>query len=135
MGQGLWDSLAAAAEDEKKRWYQARDEAVANAQKLYEQGRQAYADAITTGQNVIARTPQEVRALGGAIKTGAAAANAGMRAAGNAISLGYADNLEAGTEALLGMGGSGDLGQRYQKQLALQHQADAAAAQDFPDVY
>ncbi|HEY3949361.1 hypothetical protein [Phenylobacterium sp.] len=135
MGQNLWDSLASAAEDEKKRWYQARNEAIANAQNLYERGRQAYADAIRTGQDVLARTPQEVTALGSAIKTGAGAANAGVRAAGNAISLGSADNLEAGTEALFGMGGSGDFGQRYQRQLALQHQADAQAAQDLPEIY
>jgi hypothetical protein len=61
--------------------------------------------------------------------------NAGVRAAGNAASFNQADNLEAGTEALLGAGGSGNFQQRYQNRLALQHQADAESAREFPEIY
>ena len=126
MGQGFWDGLESEAEDVKKRWYAARNQAVADAEDAYQRGRQIFADGIRTGQNVVARTPSEVRALG-------AAANAGVRAVANGASLGVADNLEAGTEALFGLGGPGGLRQRYDNQLALQHQADAQAAQDYPE--
>jgi hypothetical protein len=128
MGQGFWDGLESEAEGVKKRWYTARNQAVADAEDAYQRGREIFANGIKTGQNVIARTPQEVRALGAAV-------NAGVRAAGNVVSLGAADNLEAGTEALFGLGGSGGFRQRYDHQLALQHQADAEAARDFPGIY
>lgn len=135
MADNFEDQFGTAFEDEKRRWYAARNRAVANAKNAYERGRQAYGDAIRTGRDVVARTPQEVRALGEAAKTGLRAGNAGARAAGNAISLGYADNLEAGSEAAFGLGGTGGFGERYQKRLALQHQADAQAAQEFPGIY
>jgi hypothetical protein len=125
MGSGFEDNLESIADEARKRWHAARAQAVATAQADYERGRQVYADAIRTGRNVLARTPQEVRALGGA-------ANALVRSTGNAVSLGTADNLEAGTEALFGLGGAGDFGQRYHKQLDLQHAADRQAAQDHP---
>ena len=63
MGQSLEDRLKAEL-DEKKRWFEDRARAVANAANLEARGRQVYADAIRTGRNVLARTPQEIRALG-----------------------------------------------------------------------
>jgi hypothetical protein len=70
MGQGLGDFLGSAVEDEKRRWYAARDRAAADAEAAYQRGRQIYGDAIRAGRNVVARTPQEVRALGGAVGAG-----------------------------------------------------------------
>jgi len=125
MGGGVGDFLESAIEDEKERWYKARARAAAGAQAAYERGRQVYGDAIRTGQNVVARTPQEVRALGGAV-------GAGVRSAGNAVSLGYADNADAATDALLGAGGSGDFSQRYQNELGVQYALDRQAAHDHP---
>jgi len=125
MGQGLGDFLGSAIEDEKRRWYAARDRAAADAEAAYQRGRQIYGDAIRAGRNVVARTPQEVRALGGAV-------GAGVRSAGNAVSLGYADNADAATDALLGAGGTGDFGQRYRNELAVQHNLDRQAAHDHP---
>jgi len=125
MGQGLGDLIGTAVEEEKNRWYAARAAAVADAEAAYRRGRQVYNDAIRTGANLMARTPQEVRALGGAI-------NAGGRSAGNAVSLGYADNAEAATDALLGAGGSGNFAQRYRAEMAVQHDLDRRAAQDHP---
>jgi hypothetical protein len=63
MGRSLEDRLKAEL-DEKKRWFEDRARAVANAANLEARGRQVYADAIRTGRNVLARTPQEIRALG-----------------------------------------------------------------------
>jgi hypothetical protein len=123
MAQGVEESFGSAVEDAKRRWYEARARAVADGQAAYERGRQIYADAIRAGRNVVARTPQEVRALGGAV-------NAGMRSAGNAASLGLADNLDAITGAAFGGGGSGNFAARYRNQLAEQHALDRQAAQD-----
>jgi hypothetical protein len=125
MGQGLGDLVESAIEEERKRWHGARAATVADADAAYQRGRQIYADAIRTGQNVLARTPQEVRALGGAV-------DAGVRSAGNAVSLGLADNADAATGALLGAGGPGGFGQRYHNQLAAQHDLDRQAAKDHP---
>ena len=81
MGQeGFWDGLESDAEEVKKRWYAARNQVAADAGNAYQRGRQIFADEIRTGQNVLARTPQEVRALGAAANTGLRAANAGLRA-------------------------------------------------------
>jgi hypothetical protein len=136
MGQGPGDFLESATKDVRKRWHDARARAVAEAEDDYQRGVQAYGDAIRTGQNVIARTPQEVRALGATAKAAArnaiGAANAGVRSAGNAISLGLADNADAATGALVGRGGPGDFGQRYRNQLAEQYAADRQAAQEHP---
>jgi hypothetical protein len=134
MGEGFWDGLEEGAEEAGKRWQAARNQVVSDAENAYQRGRQIYADAIQAGRDVVARTPQEVRALGAA-NTGLRAANAGVRAAANAASLGATDNLEAGTEALFGLGGPGGFQDRYDHQLALQHQADAQAAQEFPELY
>ena len=81
-----------------------------------------------TEQDVVARTPSEVARLG-------RAANAAVRGVANSASLGMADPLEAGTEALVGMGGSGNFQQRYQRQLTLQHQQDVDAQREFPELY
>jgi hypothetical protein len=123
MAQGVEESFGSAVEDAKRRSYEARTRAVADGQAAYERGRQIYADAIRTGRNVVARTPQEVRALGGAV-------NAGVRSAANAASLGLADNLDAITGAAFGAGGSGNFAARYRNQLAEQHALDRQAAQD-----
>ena len=125
MEQDFEDDLNSAAEAERQQWYSTRTQAVTDAQAAYERGRQIFADTIRTGQNVVARTPQEVRALGGAT-------NAFVRSAGNAISLGYADNLDAATDALFGAGGPGDFHQRYDNQLAQQRAMDRQAARDHP---
>jgi hypothetical protein len=136
MGQGARGFLESAAEDAKKRWHEARAQAVAAAEDDYQRGVQAYKDAIRTGQNVVARTPQEVRVLGATVKaaarSAAGAANAGVRSAGNAITLGGADNAEAATEALFGLGGAGNFRQRYRNQLDKQHAADRQAALEHP---
>ena len=128
MGRDLEDYFRSAEEDGADLWHKLRAQAVANTQNAYQRGRQVYDDAVRTGRAVVAQTPSQVARLG-------RAANAVARAAGNGASLGAADNLEAGTEALVGMGGSGSLGQRYQRQLALQHQADADAQREFPNLY
>lgn len=136
MGQGAKGFLESAAEDAKKRWHEARTQAVGAAEDDYQRGVQAYKDAIRRGQNVVARTPQEVRALGATVKAAArnaaGAANAGVRSAGNAITLGGADNAEAATEALFGLGGAGNFRQRYHNQLDKQHAADRQAALEHP---
>jgi hypothetical protein len=128
MRRDLEDILRSAEEGGSELWHKLRAQAVAGTQDAYQRGRQVYDDAVRTGQNVVARTPSEVARVG-------RAANAAVRGFGNSASLGAADPLEAGTEALVGMGGSGDLRQRYQNQLALQHQADAVAQREFPDLY
>jgi len=125
MGQGFEEDLEAAADEARRRWFAARAQAVAGARDAYERGRQVYRDAIRTGQNVVARTPQEVRNLGSSV-------NAGVRGAGNAVSLGLADNAEAASEAVFGMGGKGGFAQRYRNQLALQHAADKQDERDHP---
>src|SRR5438876_9655414 len=73
-GRRLENFLGSAIEDERKHWHKTRARAVADAEAAYERGRQVYADAIRTGRKVVARTPQEVRALGGSV-------NAGVRSA------------------------------------------------------
>jgi hypothetical protein len=134
MGQGAKGFLESAAGDVKKRWHDARTQAVAAAEDDYQRGVQAYGEAIRRGQTVVARTPQEVRALGATVKAAArnaaGAANAGVRSAGSAIMLGGADNAEAATEALFGLGGPGDFGPRYRNQLAAQHAADRQGARE-----
>jgi hypothetical protein len=136
MGQGPGDFWESAADDVRKRWHDMRTRAVAEAEDDYQHGVRAYKDAIRRGQKVVARTPQEVRALGATVKAKArnaiGAANAGVRSAGNAISLGLADNADAATGALFGRGGPGDFGRRYQNQLAEQHAADRQAAREHP---
>jgi hypothetical protein len=123
----LEDILRRAEQGGSDLWQKARAQAVANAQDAYQRGRQAYEDAIRAGQDVVARTPNEVARLG-------RATNAAVRGAGNAISLNQADKLEAATEAALGAG-QGDFGQRYQQRLALQHQTDADLQREFPNLY
>jgi hypothetical protein len=125
MGQEFEDEFTSAADKAQQWWFAHRGQVAADAQNAYQRGRQIYADAIRTGQNVVARTPQEVRNLG-------AAANAFVRSSGNAVSLDYADNADAATAALFGGGGTGDFGDRYQTELAAQHTADRQNAQDHP---
>src|SRR5579871_1838487 len=120
MGRDLEDILRTAGEGASDRWHQARAKAVADAENAYQRGRQAYADAIQLGSDVVARISSEVARAG-------RAANAAIRVAANAASLGMADRMGAGTEALFGMGGSGNLQQRFDHQLTLQHQAKADA--------
>jgi hypothetical protein len=128
MGRNLEDFLRSAEEGGSDLWHKLRAQAAAGTRDDYQRGRQVYDDAVRTGQDVVARTPTEVAHVG-------RAANAAVRAAGNGASLGAADVLEAGTEALFGMGGSGGFRQRYQRQLALQRQADADAQREFPNLY
>lgn len=125
MGNIFEDNLSSAADEARKRWHAARNKAVAEAQNDYERGRQAYADAIRAGRDVVAGTTQQVRNLGSSL-------NAGVRSMGNAVSLGLADNADAATGALLGAGGSGDFASRYHNELALQHAMDAQGARDHP---
>ena len=128
VGRDLEDLLRTAEEGGSELWHKLRAQAVAGANQAYQRGRQAYADAVRTGQDVVAKTPSQMARLG-------RTANAAVRAAANSASLGAADRLEAGTEALLGMGGAGNLRQRYNRQLVLQHQADADAQREFPNLY
>ena len=128
MGRDFEDFLRSAEEGSSDLWHKVRAQAVAGTRDAYQRGRQVYDDAVRTGQDVVARTPTEVARLG-------RAANAAARGFANSASLGAADPLEAGTEALAGMGGAGDFQQRYQNQLALQQQADADARREFPDLY
>lgn len=124
MGQNLEDILKAKLK-EAERWHADRARTVANAANLEARGRQVYADAIRTGRPVLARTLQELRALG-------EAANVGVRSAANAATLGYADNLSAGVNAGLGVGGSGGFKRRYERNLAQEHQWDREGAQRHP---
>jgi hypothetical protein len=128
MGRDFEDFLRSAEEGGSDLWHKVRAHTVAGTRDAYQRGRQLYDNAIRTGQDVVARTPSEVARVG-------RAANAAVRGAANSASLGFADPLEAGTEALVGMGGSGNFRQRYQNQLALQHQDDADAQREFPDLY
>jgi hypothetical protein len=122
---GLEDIWEGATDEARRRWYAARNQAVADAQNAYERGRQIYANAIRTGQDVVARTPHEVRALG-------SAANAGVRSFSNAATFGVADKLEAATSALFGAGGPGDFGQRYDNELAQQYALNQQGLHDHP---
>jgi hypothetical protein len=128
MGRDPEDFLRSAEEGGSDLWHKARARAAAGAQDAYQRGRQIYEEAVRTGQDVVARTPSEVARLG-------RGGNAAVRGFANSASLGFADPLEAGTEALFGMGGSGDFQQRYQNQLTLQRQDDADAQREFPDLY
>jgi hypothetical protein len=128
MGRDLEDFLRSAEEGGSDLWHKLRAQAAAGTQDAYQRGRQVYDEAVRTGRDVVARTPSEVARVG-------RAANATVRGAANSASLGLADPLEAGTEALVGMGGSGNFQQRYQNQLALQHQDDAEAQREFPELY
>jgi hypothetical protein len=139
MGQGPKGFLRAAADDAGKRWQEIRNRAVAEAEDDYRRGVEAYNEGIRKGQDVVARTPQEVRALGAAVKAKArqtvGAVNAGVRSAANAVSLGSANNGDAALGALVGRGGSGNFGQRYRNQLAEQQAADRQAAQEHPSAW
>ena len=96
MGRDLEDFLRSAEEGGSDLWHKVRAQAAAGSQDAYQRGRQVYDEAVRTGRDVVARTPSEVARLG-------RAANASVRGFGNAASLGAADPLEAGTEALVGM--------------------------------
>lgn len=128
MGRDLEDILRSAEEGGSDLWHKLRAQAVAGNQHAYERGRQVYEEAVRNGKDVVARTSSEVARLG-------RGANAAVRAFANSASLGVADPLEAGSEAFVGLGGLGNFRQRYQNQLALQHQADADAQREFPDLY
>lgn len=128
MARDIEDVLRTAAEGGSELWHKLRSQSAAGANDAYERGRQAYADAVRTGQEVVARTPSEVARLGRGV-------NAAVRGFANSASLGATDPLEAGTEAIVGMGGPGNIQQRYERQLALQHQADADAQREFPELY
>src|SRR5690242_8449454 len=107
MGRDLEDFLRTAEEGGSDLWHKLRAQAVAGTRDAYQRGRQVYDEAVRTGQDAVARTPTEVARLG-------RAGNAAVRGIANSASLGLADPLEAGTEALAGMGGSGNFQQRYQ---------------------
>ncbi len=51
--------------------------------------------------------------------------DAGVRSAANSMTFGGADNLSAGLDSVLGYGGQGDLGQRYQTLLQWEHARDS----------
>ena len=126
MGRDFEDFLRSAEKGGSDLWHKIRAQAAAGTQDAYQRGRQVYSDTIRTGRDVVARTASEAR-LG-------RAANAAVRGFANAASVGAADPLEAGTEALAGLGGAGDFQKRYQSRLALQHQADTDAKREFPDL-
>ncbi|MEO8113605.1 MAG: hypothetical protein ABI655_04425 [Phenylobacterium sp.] len=106
-------------------------------------GRELWDQATRTGQPLLARTQAELEALGrthiaqqalgraravGNPETwreAAMQANAGVRAAADVFTLGKADELAAGAEALIGHGGPGDFRQRYQANLNREHEGDS----------
>lgn len=110
-------------------------------------GRQAYADAIRTGHNVLARTENEIVALGRSRLAQQAAqaarntadavrdpdawreaglqADTAVRTAANTLTFGAANPISAGMNTLLGEGGSGSLAQRFQRNLDQENARDA----------
>jgi hypothetical protein len=133
-------------------WFtRSPDEIEQERQAAEQAGREAYAEAIRTGQDVQARTPADLVALGRArlaqqtpqgdqdssaepqdcSKLGDAAmqGDAFVRGVANNGSFGAADPIAAGMETLLGHGVGRDLGQRYQYNLQQQDARDAYDAQ------
>lgn len=128
MGRDLEDMLRTAGEGASNWWHKTRNAMVADADNAYRRGRQVYEDGLRSGQNIAAQTTAQVARLG-------RGADAAARAFGNGATFGAPDYLEAGTEALVGLGGPGGLRQRFNHQLALQKQADAAAQKEFPELF
>lgn len=89
-------------------------------------GRRVWAQSTRTGANLPAPTTAALRALGAQV--GAELfrmADAGVRAAADTATLGLADEISAGTNALLGQGGVGSFGQRYARLHDQEQQTDA----------
>jgi hypothetical protein len=148
MGQSLGDRLEAAY-DERKRGFERRAADVAhNASDLEARGRQAYADAIRTGQNVLARTPHELRQLGllalqgaelqGGVGMGTPAQNrrivrqgkAALSGAADEFTFGAADPTLAAGDALI-EGGVDGFGNRYSTSMATKRSDDAYDAEHY----
>ena len=122
-------------EDEKDRWFRERNEQAGRPrQDLENAGREAWNAATRAGVDLVARTPQELHALGsralGAMKQqglqpvdsqavgqrlreGALQTDTAFRGAANMLTFGGADHLAAGLDALIQPGGLGAWRQRY----------------------